>query len=758
MSTTTADTTKTVSSMKRESELSIRLKRLAGCLLLGFVLALMVGKQEGTQQDYSYAFKQAVSVPRIFLFLGIGVLIFLLVTFADRVRPYVRRPGVRPLAVGALSVIAGYSLLRWTDSDQIEGGKLGTLSSAARDTGSLDALTRAFFGSIVPGLPYLLLLVVLVLAGTAIVLSKPALAWTGAGLAVLLGLWGVYAKRAVDDFLVTPDHSTGALVALLGYLAIAAACVVVARSHREEADTRGFIDQLFSWRPGLPLVVLGFLTGLVALLGTGWFSPGNKNDHYAGLASRFSGTGVNALTSAYLTWLGTLLFVVALGLAAAATYLRRRDLGWSALVVSVVSIIVTLTVMHDFTAVAAKVGFDTITKPWKDLGVGGWLLCIAYTVLAGAGWIVATHKSRDDSLSTAPVAGDSDHVGTTSGNFNKVVLFVVIAVALFYPPMATPFWQTVLVSEIGIYVLLAIGLNVVVGWAGLLDLGFIAFYAIGSYTTAFLVGVLPVRPPHWAILPPLAAIPFAIAICLLAGLMLGAPTLRLRGDYLAIVTLGFGEIIRIAAINNPANFTNGPRGAINIPHPHLNLGFVDIQWSLDALPYWYLLLVLITVIVLLFTRLENSRLGRAWAAIREDEVAAQATGINTTRVKLLAFAIGASTSGVAGVFFASQVGVINPDNFLLNNSILVVAYVVFGGMGSLPGAMAGAAVLTWLPEFLKDQVPAEDRQMWIGALILVMMIFRPQGLIPAKRRQAELTGLDRPDSAESTAVPRGGAM
>ena len=282
-------------------------------------------------------------------------------------------------------MIAGYSLLRWTDSDQIDGGKLSTLSSAARDTGSLDAITRAFFGSIVPGLPYLLLLVVLVLAGTAIVLSKPALAWTGAGLAVLLGLWGVYAKRAVDDFLVTPDHSTGALVALLGYLAIAAACVVVARSHREEADTRGFIDQLFSWRPGLPLVVLGFLTGLVALLGTGWFSPGNKNDHYAGLASRFSGTGVNVLTSAYLTWLGTLLFVVALGLAAAATYLRRRDLGWSALVVSVVSIVVTLTVMHDFTAVAAKVGFDTITKPWKDLGVGGWLLCIAYTVLAGAG-------------------------------------------------------------------------------------------------------------------------------------------------------------------------------------------------------------------------------------------------------------------------------------------------------------------------------------------------------------------------------------
>jgi ABC-type branched-subunit amino acid transport system permease subunit len=761
MSTSTSVTqTKSVSSLKRESPRSILLKRLAGCLLIGFVLALMVGQQEGTQSDYGYAFRQAVSVPRIFVFLGIGVLIFLLVTYADRVRRYVRRPGVRPLAVGALSVVAGYSLLRWTDSGQIDGGTLSTLSSAARDTHSLDPLTRAFFGSIVPGTPYLLLLVVLVLAGTAIVLRRPALAWSAAGLAVLGGLWGVYATKAVDDFLVTPDHSTGAFVALLGYLAIASACVVVARSDREDADTRGFIDRAFSWRPGLPLVVIGLLAGLVALVGTGWFSPGNKNDHYADLSSRFSDTGINTLTSAYLTWLGTLLFVVVLALAVGATFLRRRDLGWGAVVAGVVSIIVTLMVMHDFTAVAAKVGFDTITKPWTDLGVGGWLLCIAYTVLAGAGWIVVSHRRSDDVVAADSVAqsSDSDHLSSTSANFNKVVLFVVIAVALFYPPMATPFWQTVLVSEIGIYVLLAMGLNVVVGWAGLLDLGFIAFYAIGSYTTAFLVGVLPVRPPHWAILPPLAAIPFAILICLLAGVALGTPTLRLRGDYLAIVTLGFGEIIRITAINNPANFTNGPRGAINIPHPHLNLGVVDFHWGLDALPYWYLLLVLITIIYLLFTRLENSRLGRSWAAIREDEVAAQATGINTPRVKLLAFAIGASTSGVAGVFFASQVGVINPDNFLLENSILVVAYVVFGGMGSLPGAMAGAAVLTWLPEFLKDQVPAEDRQMWIGALILVMMIFRPQGLIPAKRRQAELKGLDRTESSETVAVPAGEGM
>ncbi len=339
----------------------------------------------------------------------------------------------------------------------------------------------------------------------------------------------------------------------------------------------------------------------------------------------------------------------------------------------------------------------------------------------------------------------------------QAIIVVVLAFALFYPPTATTYWQTVLVTEIGTYVLLAVGLNVVVGWAGLLDLGFIAFYAIGSYTTAYLTGTLPIKPPDWLVLSPLLAIPFAVTICLLAGFALGAPTLRLRGDYLAIVTLGFGEIIRIIA-NNAEAITNGPKGAFGIPTPVIHLGpsicgggrtpcSTGTCCSCSS-PSW----------CSLFRRLENSRLGRAWAAIREDEVAAQASGVNTTRVKLLAFAIGASTSGLAGVFFASQIGYINPDNFVLNNSILVVAYVVFGGMGSLPGAIAGAAVLTWMPEFLKDQVPAEDRQMWIGAVILLMMIFRPAGLIPARRRAAELHGLEGVSTSETRAVPAAEGM
>jgi ABC-type branched-subunit amino acid transport system permease subunit len=311
--------------------------------------------------------------------------------------------------------------------------------------------------------------------------------------------------------------------------------------------------------------------------------------------------------------------------------------------------------------------------------------------------------------------------------------------------------------------LLAAGLNVVVGWAGLLDLGFIAFYALGSYTTAYLVGSLPKKPPSWLHMTPLLAIPFALVVCLIAGVILGAPTLRLRGDYLAIVTLGFGEIIYLLAVNNPGHLTNGSEGVntdVNqhthsVPYPSIHIGPLHIRWGLNQLQYWYLLLVFLVIIVLLFRRLEQSRLGRAWAAVREDEVAAQATGINTTRVKLMAFAIGASTSGVAGVYFASQVGSFTPDNFVLNQSILIVAYVVFGGMGSLTGALAGAAMLTWLPEFLKSVVPQADRLMWIGAILILMMIFRPAGLIPARRRQAELSHFSDESSSETRAVPLG---
>ncbi|NJP66544.1 branched-chain amino acid ABC transporter permease [Streptomyces spiramenti] len=316
-------------------------------------------------------------------------------------------------------------------------------------------------------------------------------------------------------------------------------------------------------------------------------------------------------------------------------------------------------------------------------------------------------------------------VGILSG----VLVFLIVL-----PLLVSRHWQQVLVDQIAIYVLLAIGLNVVVGWAGMLDLGFIAFFAIGAYSAAFWTGSLPVDPPM--VLNNFAVIPIAVITCLVAGVLLGAPTLRLRGDYLAIVTLGFHEIVYLGA-KNWQSFTGGTSG-VRVERFSIDLGFWSYSWGLDPRPYYWLLLGFIIALLVLFIRLEHSRVGRAWTAIREDEVAAASNGVDTVRFKLLAFAIGASTSGIAGVIYASKLAYINSEAFIVLFSILVLSYVIFGGMGSLPGVLIGTAVLVWLPEALRDSVPAQDRYMYLGALLVIMMIYRPQGLWPSRRRQREL--------------------
>ena len=390
---------------------------------------------------------------------------------------------------------------------------------------------------------------------------------------------------------------------------------------------------------------------------------------------------------------------------------------------------------------------------------------VVFVLLGLALWVLMTlwKRSGDDvKASLAPAreirAAVVDNPFARYGGYLAVLL-----AAILIPPQLSVFWQTVLVSQIGIFVLLAIGLNVVVGFAGLLDLGYIAFYAIGAYTAAYFTGYpdskhghispLPVHPPFH--LNPFFVFPFAVLACLIAGLLLGAPTLRLRGDYLAIVTLGFGEIVRIV-INNSESVTNGPRGAFGIPHFSVHLWKLKYKWTLDLMPYWYLLLTIIVIVYVLFRQLENSRVGRAWTAIREDEVAAAATGIPTLKYKLMAFAIGASTSGLAGVVFASQIGFVAPDDFVLINSLLVLVYVIFGGMGSLPGAVAGASFLIWLPNKLRDLVAPQDRFIYFGALLVVMMIFRPQGVFPSRRRAREI-GLAESGSggADAMAAPGG---
>ncbi|MEX2459412.1 MAG: branched-chain amino acid ABC transporter permease [Actinomycetota bacterium] len=303
-------------------------------------------------------------------------------------------------------------------------------------------------------------------------------------------------------------------------------------------------------------------------------------------------------------------------------------------------------------------------------------------------------------------------------------------------------------AKVGLFALFALGLNVVVGFAGLLDLGYVAFWAIGSYTAAFLTGAATyaqevrrsdeiIPEPQWQMWMWLILLA-ALVVAVFAGALLGSPTLRLRGDYLAIVTLGFGEIVRVTA-NNLASVTGGPRGISNIPHPAIDLGVVDLEWKtfLDDKYYW-LLLVLVVFWIVAITRLDRSRIGRAWVAIREDEVAAAAMGVPVVRMKIAAFVIGASTAGVGGVVYAEQINSIAPGTFIILQSILILAMVVIGGMGSIPGAILGAALVVLLPEIFREF--ASYRFLVFGLALVLLMIFRPQGLLPSKRRKAELKG------------------
>ncbi|MBM4190246.1 MAG: ABC transporter ATP-binding protein [Betaproteobacteria bacterium] len=306
-----------------------------------------------------------------------------------------------------------------------------------------------------------------------------------------------------------------------------------------------------------------------------------------------------------------------------------------------------------------------------------------------------------------------------------------------------------------LYVLLALGLNLVVGYAGLLDLGYIAFYALGAYFYAWLASPhFGLHLPFWMILP--MGTLFAAAF----GLLLGAPTLRLRGDYLAIVTLGFGEIIRIFMnnLNAPVNITNGPQGMDLIdPIQIAGVGFTGTHELFGlTLPatylYYYLFLALTLVAILVAYRLQDSRIGRAWSALREDEVAATAMGINTRNLKLLAFAMGATFGGLAGGLFAAFQGFISPESFNLMESILILCMIVLGGMGHIPGVIVGAVLLTILPEALRylgdlqratlGEVivdTANLRMLIFGLALVLMMLYRPAGLWPSRQRQRELT-------------------
>ena len=306
-------------------------------------------------------------------------------------------------------------------------------------------------------------------------------------------------------------------------------------------------------------------------------------------------------------------------------------------------------------------------------------------------------------------------------------VWAVVGAALVLPWFVPNAYVMGVITRICLYALLALGLNVVVGFAGLLDLGYVAFFGIGSYIYAFLAS------PHFGLhLPFPLALAAAVMATAVAGILIGAPTLRLRGDYLAIVTLGFGEITYILLINldRPIDITGGPSGIVSID-PQSLFGYA----LRSNAQYYYLFLLLMGVAVVLSRRLRDSRVGWAWQAIREDELAAQAMGINTTIAKLQAFAIGASFAGAAGCLLASWQRSVFPDNFLFTESVNILAMVILGGVGSLPGVILGAAIIVALPEVFRDfQL---YRLLAFGLMLMVLMIFRPAGLVAFASRHEE---------------------
>ncbi|WP_394672255.1 ABC transporter ATP-binding protein [Limnobacter sp.] len=353
-----------------------------------------------------------------------------------------------------------------------------------------------------------------------------------------------------------------------------------------------------------------------------------------------------------------------------------------------------------------------------------------------------------------------------SNRHQQIIGFLLVAIALAALPWVAGLignsWVRILNIAL-LYVMLALGLNIVVGFAGLLDLGYIAFYAVGAYVYGLLASphltdnfeTIAALFPEGLHLSIWLMIPLGALIAAIFGVLLGAPTLRLRGDYLAIVTLGFGEIVRLFLnnLNAPVNITNGPQG-INMIEP-VQIAGVRFSRTVDIFGidvpalhlYYYLFLALTLIIIVVCMRLQHSRIGRAWTAIRDDETAAKSMGINTRNMKLLAFALGASFGGVAGAMFSAFQGFVSPESFGLMESIIVLCMVVLGGMGHIPGVVLGALLLAGFPEILRQVVtPVQEflfgtvlldaeilRSLIYGLTMVLVMLYRPEGLWPQRK-------------------------
>jgi branched-chain amino acid transport system permease protein len=376
-------------------------------------------------------------------------------------------------------------------------------------------------------------------------------------------------------------------------------------------------------------------------------------------------------------------------------------------------------------------GMQTHLQPEWDMVLWGMAIVFAFQMIRPL--LGRVFKTRGQKRAM-PVMPESVRRG---------LIFLLVAIALIWP-FFTGRAQVDIATLVLIYIMLGLGLNIVVGFAGLLDLGFVGFYAVGAYTYALLY--------HWAGWGFWEALPFAGAMAALFGFLLGFPVLRLRGDYLAIVTLGFGEIIRLLLINL-YTLTGGPDGISGIPKPTVfgfplarrapegTTTFHDlVGWNFDnqdVIIYLYLMALCLALITLFVSnRVIRMPIGRAWEALREDEIACRSLGLNPTRIKLSAFTMGAMFAGFGGAFFAARQGLVNPESFTFMESALILAIVVLGGMGSQVGVILAAIVLTVVPEIAREF--AEYRMLIFGLVMVLMMMWRPQGLLPVKRPHVEL--------------------
>ncbi len=495
-------------------------------------------------------------------------------------------------------------------------------------------------------------------------------------------------------------------------------------------------------RAPVPMLLAGLLTGIltgvptVLLIGlAGWWTT--IRDYFVNVSPQL----LDILTAGRGALQGSLLLLAimaVLGLLGAAIHLipprLRRPLINTVLITLIFSLFsdVPLNIANQFLD-RALVRLFFPTKGITQLAaVIVFVLSLAITMW----WEFSGRARRQQRMTT---------ITPEQRRRNSIIVLVVTVVLLLVLPRILGTFLTNVMTQVGTFILMALGLNIVVGFAGLLDLGYVAFFAVGAYVTSLLTstGDLGLGINFWI------AMPIGVLAAVLFGIFLGIPVLRLRGDYLAIVTLGFGEIIRVLVRSDLLKpIIGGAQGILDVGRPSLGpLTLVTPQH------YYYLLLVACLLALFIAWRLRDGRAGRQWMAVREDEDVAEAVGINLVGTKLLAFAIGASFAGLSGAIFGARVGSVFPNSFELLISINVLAIIIVGGVGSLPGVILGAFVLVGLPELLREFV--EFRLLIYGMLLIVMMLVRPEGLVPSAVRRRELhADEDNPPDVSELEAPR----